>query len=279
MKFGLKSLGAFLFGARRYAPAQAGAVAASYAVANAPAFAGARTVWLRGAGIQSPWLWIAALAAAPAFAQNYPLPQVPLNDPPPFDCAKATGRVEKIISGDRSLYDAEAALGAMYRRLLSHSPPGARPAIQRRQRDWVKRRNACADKDCVNTAYTEGFAMLRGPLDARDAVLRRGVSRVGQCERATIDSLFPSPETVKWMGPSFRGTTQVTFANGVRQYDERAVPVVHHSRIGDPVRVCLIHVAKCGGRLIPARQYSVFNLRTKEAWWLHDDRYRCRRPD
>ena len=73
--------------------------------------------------------------------------------PASFDCTKASTSVEKIICGDPQISHLDGQLANLYSAALR---TGASPdAVRASQREWMKRRNACADSSCVKGAYEE----------------------------------------------------------------------------------------------------------------------------
>ncbi len=76
-----------------------------------------------------------------------------------FDCAKAATRIEKLVCTDAKLSAQDETLAAVYRQAASLASAGdAEP--KQSQRAWLKRRNACADADCVAAAYHARIAVL-----------------------------------------------------------------------------------------------------------------------
>ena len=71
-----------------------------------------------------------------------------------FDCAKASTPIEKTICGDTLLGQLDDALGENYKS-MSHSNigDGAINDLKTSQRSWMKERNKCADKKCLEESY------------------------------------------------------------------------------------------------------------------------------
>jgi uncharacterized protein len=76
-----------------------------------------------------------------------------------FDCAKAASGVEKAICADPALSDLDDVLARYYQ--------GARFVLRENaeclvpdQREWLRKRDACGDSACLNTAYLERLGEL-----------------------------------------------------------------------------------------------------------------------
>lgn len=72
---------------------------------------------------------------------------------PSFDCTRATTKVEKMICADPELATMDAAVGLAYR--------GRRSLQERRdQRQWLKQRDTCADRECLIATYEERMMLF-----------------------------------------------------------------------------------------------------------------------
>lgn len=195
-----------------------------------------------------------------------------------FDCRKASTEIEKLVCSDSQLSEDDGNLDFSYAQLLRHAAASAHVVIRAEQRSWLQQRNLCRDKDCLIKLYETRQMTIRRELAYWDAILRRSVSHVGQCTGTTIE----------WIGgrlgngppsrddrPDETGTS-VSLANGVGlvSYDlDRAVAV---SRIGDPVRVCLVYIPQhCPPHDNRGRIYAVRNLRTGGKWEMPDSEHEC----
>ena len=191
-----------------------------------------------------------------------------------FDCSRAESRVEHMICDDEDLGRDDISLAEVYARLLRHSPAAAREGIRQDQRAWLKRRDACAMRDCVVRAIRDRLDVLEQQAARVDAGLRRGLSRVGQCQDTVIDDVGPrlqGPDR-----PDEEYGTSVGFANGVYLYSYALEPPVARSRTGDRARVCLVSIPKhCPPGDDRGREYAVTNMRTGERWRLPDSSHRC----
>jgi uncharacterized protein YecT (DUF1311 family) len=210
-----------------------------------------------------------ALAAGAAVAQHAP--------PAAANCARAASGTERLICGDARLVEGDANLTAVYRRLLAHSEAPAQNTIRAEQRAWLTKRNACRDATCLREQYDARTTALYAQLGARDRLLRRGLSQVGQCAVTRIDQIGPrlgdANDTAS--RPDDTGTS-VSFANGVHQVSYDLERPVARSRIGDAARVCLVSIPRnCPRGDDRGRQYAVTNLRTGERWKLYDSQHMC----
>jgi hypothetical protein len=70
---------------------------------------------------------------------------------PSFPCASKLSKVETMICADEELSAYDAAMAIFYR----HRPRKGSPFISITHSDWLKRRNACADRSCVLARYKE----------------------------------------------------------------------------------------------------------------------------
>ncbi len=75
-----------------------------------------------------------------------------------FDCSKAASRVEKLICVDAELSGLDDELTAAYRAARRAGMPESE---NRKQRQWIVERNACADKECVRESYKARLEELR----------------------------------------------------------------------------------------------------------------------
>jgi uncharacterized protein len=222
---------------------------------------------------------LAVLAAAPmSAAAEYAIRLNPQGNPVPatatsFDCAKAQGYAETTICSDVALALSDSAIDETYRRLLLHTPTERRAAIRQEQRDWLHSRDACEQQSCLAASLEARERALRADLDSVDRALRANVSQVGQCGATRIDFIGPRLSPVVGEPPD---GTSVGYADGVRQVSYDREPEVLRSRIGDPVRVCLVSKpSNCPPGDDRGRVYSVQNLRTRAEWKLPDASHRC----
>ena len=107
-----------------------------------------------------------------------------------FDCAKAQTSVEKLICADVDLSKLDEDMAAAYTKSANVS--GGAASIRRRQKQWLKERNACVDAACVKSAYqsrartlaqstpsTQGIEALYGKWEAGG---KAGIAIYGRME-------------------------------------------------------------------------------------------------
>jgi len=83
-----------------------------------------------------------------------------------MDCTKAANAVENTVCANKSLYEVDAQMGAIYRDLFKASGP-AQAELKRAQRLWLKARNACAeDVSCLDQQYRERLQALHAQWQA-----------------------------------------------------------------------------------------------------------------
>lgn len=197
--------------------------------------------------------------------------------PAAANCARAASGAERLICGDTRLIESDNNLTGVYRRLLAHSTPAAQVTIRAEQRAWLAKRDACGDAACLRDRYDARTSALYAQVNARDRLLRRGVSQVGQCAVTRIDQIGPrlgdANDTTS--RPDVSGTS-VSFVNGVHQVSYELEQGVVRSRLGDPARVCLVSIPKhCPPGDDRGRWYAVTNLRTGARWKMPDAQHMC----
>ena len=78
-------------------------------------------------------------------------------------------------------------------------------------------------------------------------------------------------------GPFLPGSgSAVVFADRGYQVSYDEVPAVEHSRVGDPVLLCLVRIPhSCPPGDKRGRWYTTTNLRTMESWTMMDSEHTC----
>ena len=190
-----------------------------------------------------------------------------------FDCAKPQGFDETSICSELVLAFIDREINEMYQRLLLHTPPEGRAAIRGAQWAWIHTRHACAQHSCLLASLEVRQRTLSTNLDRLDRALRANVSRVGQCEPTWIDFIGPRLTPVEGEHPD---GTSVGYADGVWQVSYDREPEALRSRVGDPVRICLVSKPRnCPSGDDRGRVYSAQNLRTHAQWRLPDASHKC----
>jgi hypothetical protein len=100
--------------------------------------------------------------------------------------------------------------------------------------------------------------------------------KLGQCVGTAVASLGQRLKDAR-TGKPIRGSGSVIrFRNNTEQvsYDEFAA--INHSRVGDPVRICLVQLpTDCPPGDDRGKVYKATNLRTKRTWTLPDSEHSC----
>jgi hypothetical protein len=118
-----------------------------------------------------------------------------------------------------------------------------------------------------------GLAILN--LDAGQASAQRyhqPIARVGQCVNSRITSIGGRLEG----DTSFESGMHFDTAAGVGGVDYEVVPALRRSRVGDPVRSCLVSIPRhCPRGDDRGRIYLTTNLRTHQSWRMSDSQHSC----
>lgn len=94
--------------------------------------------------------------------------------------------------------------------------------------------------------------------------------RVGKCVDTRIRNLGSRLQGVPSSGSA------VTYVNGVWAMSYEVLPEIQSSRVGDPIRLCLVFVPRrCPKGDDRGKIYSSFNLRTFRGWFLPNDEHAC----
>ena len=68
----------------------------------------------------------------------------------------------------------------------------------------------------------------------------------------------------------------ITYDNGIYGVSYETVPEVQNSRVGDPIRLCLVSIPKgCPAGDDRGKEYRATNLRTHQSWKLPDAEHMC----
>lgn len=190
-----------------------------------------------------------------------------------FDCGKASNDVERMICSDRILAMEDGSMGESIWFLKKDLTATQLRELTHSQREWIRRRDRCTDRPCVEQAYEARLQELEKIADARRKYLRRNVSRVRQCETTRIQWIGPRLQLSEGEPPD---GTSVSLTDGVSQVSYDRVAAILSSRIGDPARVCLISVPHgCPPGDERGRVYRVTNLRTHGQWQRPDAEHEC----
>ena len=85
-------------------------------------------------------------------------------------------------------------------------------------------------------------------------------TEIGACSETTIEDIGYR------LGDPDSGSA-ISYANGGGQVSYDTIPEIHRSRVGDPVRLCLVSIPEdCPPGDDRGKVYSATNLRTGESW-------------
>jgi hypothetical protein len=94
-------------------------------------------------------------------------------------------------------------------------------------------------------------------------------TEIGACSATTITEIgyrLGDPDT----------GSAISYANGGVQISYDTIPEIHRSRVGDPVRLCLVSLPEdCPPGDDRGKIYSATNLRTGESWQAPDSQHSC----
>ena len=88
-----------------------------------------------------------------------------------FDCARATTQTERTICASPRLAELDEYLARYYSAANGVLKDGA-ACLRSDQQEWLRRRNACADANCLENAYVDRLAELH-PLQPGATALKR----------------------------------------------------------------------------------------------------------
>jgi hypothetical protein len=99
---------------------------------------------------------------------------------------------------------------------------------------------------------------------------------VGQCANTRIKQITTRLEDGFTHVPLPGSGSAVSFTNGGYQVSYDTIAAIERSRVGDPVRMCLIQVpSDCPPGDDRGREYRTTNLRTHRSWTLRDAEHMC----
>lgn len=94
-------------------------------------------------------------------------------------------------------------------------------------------------------------------------------TEIGACSETTIEDIGYR------LGDPDSGSA-ISYANGGGQVSYDTIPEIHRSRVGDPVRLCLVSMPEdCPPGDDRGKVYSATNLRTGESWEAPDSQHSC----
>ena len=94
-------------------------------------------------------------------------------------------------------------------------------------------------------------------------------TEIGACSETTIEDIGYR------LGDPDSGSA-ISYANGGGQVSYDTIPEIHRSRVGDPVRLCLVSIPEdCPPGDDRGKTYSALDHRTNGKWELPDAEHMC----
>ena len=96
------------------------------------------------------------------------------------------------------------------------------------------------------------------------------LKKVGQCEKTQIESIGVRMAQLPDSG------TVIVYTNDIAGFSWVPIKKVHQSRVGDPIRLCLVSIPKgCPKGDDRGKLYIAVNLRTGARWRHYDSLHNC----
>ena len=205
---------------------------------------------------------------------------------PSFDCNQATADDEIAICSSSQLSELDNLMAAGFQFLRLHL---GKTQANKVAKPLLSLRQSCgSDADCIMQRQidaVETYRKLGAPLhlpkwaSASSAPSTDDVSSadamptaVGACSQSTIAAIGGRLEG----DDSFESGTSVSFANDGGQVSYDREEAIIGSKVGDPVRICLVSIPKgCPPGDDRGKVYRTTNLRTGESWELSDSQHEC----
>ncbi|MBI3437081.1 MAG: hypothetical protein HY054_00200 [Proteobacteria bacterium] len=125
--------------------------------------------------------------------------------------------------------------------------------------------NACGLPSSNTTTAAPPETTTQTTAQASDAP-----QHVGDCVDTTVREIASRLEGMPNSGSA------ITYANGIYQVSYDMIDGVTHSRVGDPVHLCLISLpADCPAGDDRGKTYQATNARTHETWSAPDAEHMC----
>jgi hypothetical protein len=113
------------------------------------------------------------------------------------------------------------------------------------------------------------LAILLMTAALRQARAEELPTEIGACSETTIEDIGYR------LGDPDSGSA-ISYANGGGQVSYDTIPEIHRSRVGDPVRLCLVSIPEdCPPGDDRGKVYSATNLRTGDSWEAPDSQHSC----
>src|SRR5215510_16488687 len=105
-----------------------------------------------------------------------------------FDCARASTNVERLICSSSELSKLDDLLADAYRGARAQASNAAN--LGREQRQWMARRDACVDADCIKKAYEARLGVLQSA--GRNPAMKADSTAPTQCRVEDMRQLTSS---------------------------------------------------------------------------------------
>ncbi len=113
------------------------------------------------------------------------------------------------------------------------------------------------------------LAILLMTAALRQARAEELPTEIGACSETTIEDIGYR------LGDPDSGSA-ISYANGGGQVSYDTIHEIHRSRVGDPVRLCLVSIPEdCPPGDDRGKVYSATNLRTGDSWEAPDSQHSC----
>lgn len=113
------------------------------------------------------------------------------------------------------------------------------------------------------------LAILLMTAALRQARAEELPTEIGACSETTIEDIGYR------LGDPDSGSA-ISYANGGGQVSYDTIPEIHRSRVGDPVRLCLVSIPEdCPPGDDRGKVYSATNFRTGDSWEAPDSQHSC----
>jgi uncharacterized protein len=141
-----------------------------------------------------------------------------------FDCKKASTRVEKAICADAQLSELDEHLGRFYFAARDRLAENG-SCLASDQREWIRRRNTCADAACLKKTYLERLGEL--------VELQPGMNLPRNLELPRVPALAWAIATPEEMKGDPKVPSKSSRVEGSLHRGDNGIAVGRHTLIGD----------------------------------------------
>ena len=167
---------------------------------------------------------------------------------PSFDCTKAGTKVEKMICADKKLSMLDLALAKIYATALEDASDPSQ--LRQQQRDWIKKRNTCPDKACLQKKYREQIVSLKLLTAATPTTVQK-TPAANTPKPLAFDSAAPTAgSSLKLLRITPDGTDVPAGRQIVFQFDRPVVPMGRMERDAAEIPIHISPTVQCEWRWI-----------------------------